>query len=148
VSSRSTYGGATLEVPAPSEAPTPIVPDSPSTPMTPDPGTPIEPGEPSTVPGPSEPAEPIAPSEPSPELPPEPSEPQTEPASWARAEAPDEASTHFGEEATVPAPAFPPIPISTDPQRSDAQDDALEPAVPAYGADEPAPDPAPDWLTP
>ncbi len=50
-----------LEVPQPSEAPTRVVPDAPTTPADPDPGTPADPAEPATVPEPVEPATPVVP---------------------------------------------------------------------------------------
>jgi hypothetical protein len=52
---------ATLEVPQPSEMPTPAVPEAPITPIDPDPGTPADPAEPVTVPQPQEPPTPIDP---------------------------------------------------------------------------------------
>ncbi len=52
------------------------------------------------------------------------------------------------EEPEIVSPGFMPIPVRTDPQAPDAQDDPLAPDVPAYPEPEPMPDPAPDWLTP
>jgi len=51
----------TAEVPQPTEAPTPSVPNAPVSPAVPDPRTPAAPEEPATVPAPVEPATPAVP---------------------------------------------------------------------------------------